>query len=247
MSITRIGIDTAWTSATNNTTHGITIPSDCTLAILGVSGYFATTAYFSGGTVAIGANNFTAISGADAGFAAFQACLWYRVNPPTGAQTLTWNWSLTGDATNGVRFQMAYYKGVNTSDLIHDSYGGQDPAAPQSTDTLTVDSGEMVIGVFGSYVDSAPTFSWTNLTAYHSDWDGSSAGLSMADAIPGGNIVVTADETGTHGDSGLAVIVVKAAATAGSSIEPSVGSAALSGNQSILNFGIPVPVMRRAG
>lgn len=222
---TRTGSISSFTNSANSGSTSITIPADATMLIVGVSGYHPTTNYFSGGSMTIGGNAMTAVA-ADGDTSAFMGTLFYLFNPPTGSQTLAWDWIGTNAPNNGILFAWGAYKDLDTSG-IRSSSGTQQAANPHTTGTLTAQSGDLIVAFVEQYASSNATFTWTSATEISEFTNFISADASWAEASPTGNQTVSASSS-NDSDGGIMAIVLKPAAGGSASlVVPSNPMAAL--------------------
>jgi len=219
MAIARTGSITQINATGQSGSQGITVPADATLMIVGSSGYHSTGNQFSNNPPTIASSSLTAGAIADTSTDYFQGVLFYYINPPTGSQTFAWNWGVT--PTNSPLLVIAFYKGVNTADLIRDSYGAQS-WYPFSTDTLTAQSGDLIIGWAEQYTDDEElSCDWTNATEVYDPSYYVAAEGSLAEKEATGNVQLTA-EFSVGSDGGIMAIVLKPLSAV--SIAPSNGA-----------------------
>jgi len=210
--IQRVGGWTEIQSATNAATATVTVPSDATLMVVFVTGY-RTGTYFSTGTVTIGGASMTGVS-AEANNSAFKGAAFYRALPPTGVQTLAWDWAGTSTPTEGVILAYGFYK--NDGGALRDAEGKQSSTGgPITSKTLTASAGDLIVAwrfSFWPYVDPSFTFSWTNATKV-ADFDVAAgyrkATASVAETAPAGSQTVTGTYGATSADGGLITLVIK--------------------------------------
>jgi hypothetical protein len=62
-------------------------------------------------------------SGQDSNTSLFMGAMFYLVNPPTGTQTLAWDWLGSTNPTDGVVLVHGYYKGNATVSMARDTDG----------------------------------------------------------------------------------------------------------------------------
>lgn len=224
MPISVIGSFTPFNLSTGNTGSitGITVPADAEAMIAGFSGYpdDNSASYFSGGAVNIGGSAFTLVAG-DGDSNAMEGALGYRILPPTGTQTLAWDWAGSATITGfpGVCFY-GFIKGIDTASPIRDSYGHNQTAIPISTPSLLAQTGDLIISWGFQFDDGTDsTSNWTNATGtdltHNVNVDG-----SIGQTSPTGNIVITYNSS-RSGDGGICSLVFKpASGGGGSSIIP---------------------------
>lgn len=212
---TRTGSVSSFTNANNSGSTSITIPADATMLIVGVTGYLGTANYFSGGSMTIGGNAMTAVA-ADGDTGAFMGALFYVFNPPTGSQTLAWDWVGTSPPVDGCLFAWGAYKDLDTSG-IRSSSGTQQAENPHTTGTLTAQSGDLIVAFAEQYVYLEGTFTWTSATGISEFTGFDHADASWAEASPTGNQTVSAS-CSYDSDGGIMAIVLKPAAGGSASL-----------------------------
>lgn len=212
-SINNLSLDSA--------SQAVTVDASATIFLVGVSGYISTTPQttFSSGTITLGGAAPDIIVASDASAAFFKGALFAWLNPPTGSQTLAWDWVGTGTISNGVILSYGYVSEFtpNTSTPTRDTFGLQDAASPHDTDTMTAQTGDFLVAWVEQFVGGARTFSWTNATLVADETTYRSADGGWASASPTGDVVVTATVNDTTGgsDGGIMAIVFIPAAAAG--------------------------------
>src|SRR5205085_164848 len=122
--VARTGSLTEINSSVNSASQSVTVPSDATLAVVSVSGYQTSANYFHSGTVTLGGSAMTAASTTqDSNTAYLYGAMFYLANPPTGTQTLAWDWLGTNAPNDGVIIVHGYYKGNATVSVARDTDG----------------------------------------------------------------------------------------------------------------------------
>lgn len=211
-------------STANTGSFSASVPSDATLAIVGVSGYVGSGGgYFTDGGMTLGGTSMSEVTGGDADTAFFMGTLFYLVSPATGTQTIAWDWEGTGTAEHAVVLVYGFYKGIDTADPVRDTYGTQNATGTYATDTMTAVSGDWVIA-WGHQFNWESTYSWTNATEvaeYNQNSTGSTS-ASWAEGQPSGDVIVTAECTPAT-DGGITAIVFKASGAAATNWGPLIG------------------------
>lgn len=212
MSVSRIGSFTEYDDSTNNASStSISVPSNATLAVVGVTGYENTPNFFSGGTLTLGGVPMTAVP-ADADNSNQMAALFYLFAPPTGTQPLAYDWNGAAAPLQGVIFAYGFYQGTDAGP-VRDSDGGQSGTGPYLTKSLTALPGDLIIAFSGCFASGATTWSWLGATDV-ADFDTSApfaaSTATVAEASPSGNQTVQATNSVSN-DGGIAAIVVKPA------------------------------------
>jgi hypothetical protein len=212
LSVARTGSVTCTHSYANSGSFSVSIPADATVLVVGVAGSVNSPGYFSdypptigggGNIMSVGnqQDDDTPVSTTD------YAVIFYFVNPPTGSQTLAYNWGSSYTIADGGHIVTAFYKGVDTSNPIRSSGGEQSQAAsPDSatTGSLTGQSGDMFVGMaYSDDENNTGSTTWTNATELTDDLaQGTNTGWtggSLAEQSLSGNVTVTA--TTTHAGS----------------------------------------------
>jgi hypothetical protein len=205
MAITRIGALASFTSSSAAASLGnITVPSDATLAVVCVAGGGGTAPYFSIGSVTIGGVALTAVIGGADGE---HLTIFYLISPGTGTQNLSFNWGATPAIATD--FVYGFYKGIDTASAIRDIYGSKE-ATSHLTDTMTAESGDMVLAWCVEFSEGAEVLTWTNATEIGLFGPGNPLIASWAEATPGGTVQIEAVPTFPSG-GGIIAIVFKLA------------------------------------
>jgi len=214
--IERIGSLTQFDTDGGNTgSTSVSIPADATLMVVGLSGYAGGVSYYSDGAMTINSAAMTAVD-IDASVNAFQGAMFYRVLPSTGSQTLAWDWVGTDAQANPAMFVYGFYKGIDTSSPVRDTYGLNEIGGIYVTDTLTAQTGDMVIAWTEFFKGDDGSVTWTNATEIFEATIYGYADGGWAEASPSGNVVITATTNGD--DGGIGAIVFKPGAGAGPSL-----------------------------
>jgi hypothetical protein len=211
----------------------ITVPSDCTLVVIGLSAFLGSAnALSAAGNFDINGNTSVGAPGGCTNAGAMMSALHYIVNPATGSQNLDWQWgggTGTGLDSASTCAIVSFWKGVDTASPTRDSDGAVSPAsATATTPTLTAQSGDLIIAWGASQDDSSGnlTFSWSGATelagmANDSGFDG-----SLATVSPSGNQTVGFTATGAEQTAVAAFVFKAAAGSASASISPSLSASA---------------------
>jgi hypothetical protein len=212
--VSRTGSLTEIDDRNDSSSQSVSVPSDATLAVVAVSGFQSTVNKFSGGTVTLGGSTMTAVSsGQDGTTSRFMGAMFYLVNPPTGTQTLAWDWLGSTNPTDGVVLVHGYYKGNATVSMARDTDGVQGAATSYSTKSLTATTGDLIIAWGHLFKTTSLTYSWTNATKvadFQTTTSFQNAGGSWAEGSPSGNTSVTFSHSGTTAnDGGVGALVVK--------------------------------------
>lgn len=196
-----------FTSTASSGSTSVTIPTGASFLAIGVSGYRASSGFFSTHSLVLDGQPLSVIA-ADSDTNAFMGSLFYLVNPPSGSHTLSWNW---GSAPNdGVLFAWRTYAGVNLNAPIRSSYGAQQMNNPHATGTLIAQSGDLILVFCEQYTTSDITFSWTGATLVSTLTRFGTAAGSWAEASPSGNQSVSAS-TSIGSDGGIMGLVLRPA------------------------------------
>ena len=223
--VSRTGSVTNIQNSADNGSQSVTVPSDATLAVLTIEGYNSSRTKISGFTsLTLGGNTMTLrVSQVDGGTDGDQCGIFTLTNPPTGSQTLSWNWGGSTSWADGGQINVAYYKGVNTSNPIGSTGGGTaNPAGtsasantPASAGTLTASSGDAITAVAYYSGGGTGNFSWSGVSSVNNLAYNSSGG-SYAETFPSGNTAVSASMNVSANFVTISAAVIKAA-TAGNS------------------------------
>lgn len=209
--ISRIGSLTEIQSSANSGSQAISVPADAQMILVGVSGYYGSANYFTGGSVTLNGAALTAASaGSNSSTSYFMGGLFYRFSPSTGTQTLAWDWPGTAAPASGVVIVYGFYKGIDTT-AVRDADGKQGQAASYSTKTLAAQSGDMIVAWGHIYGNGSIGIDWTNALKV-ADFEASgqyrNAAGTWAEATPTGNVAVSYAHSGGD-DGGISAIVVK--------------------------------------
>jgi hypothetical protein len=191
----------------------VTVPADANMAICLVSQFSATAGRLSSGTVTLGGQAMTAITGGASNTAAYMGAVYYRMSPLTGTQTLAWTWSGVLDDTGG--FWCVYYKGVNTSTPLRSSNCAQSTANPHRSATLTVVSGDTAVGLTYSYSVAESTYTFLTaagdlvMTKRQDLTRSGTADGAWADATPAANGTIAADNSTDNLDGGICGLILR--------------------------------------
>lgn len=170
MSVTRTGAVANWGDASNASSHAVTVPADAEICVLAVIGFQADLQFLSLPDAAPTINGVamtqqqTNVDPSDGN----QTVIYTLVNPPTGAQTLAWNWKGAGTFTDGGQYNVAFYKGVDTANPVRSKGGntqtpgvaGQPGPFDISTGSLAISPGDALVGC-AYHTPANPTMSVT--------------------------------------------------------------------------------------
>lgn len=140
MAIERTGTAVTIGSYNNSDSQSITVPADCTLAVISVADANAA------GTVSINSVNAT--------FDVSASDNWLRVyhlpSPSTGSQTFAWSGF---PLMSGLAVIIAFYKGVDTASPVRDSDSAVGSSSPgtATTPSMTSQSGDMAVAGCAAY------------------------------------------------------------------------------------------------
>jgi hypothetical protein len=189
--------------------QSITVPSDAEMIV------FTAALYDGAGdaglaSVSIGGNALTIERDESGSMNSQITAIAYRVNPPTGSQTLAWTWDAP-PLNEGAVILIGFYKGVDTADPIRDSGGQQVTSNSMTTGSMTAQTGDMAVAVVCAYPDTA-TVSWTNATEVQDETYNQDVN-SYAEASPTGNITISATHTGLNYGA-ISAIIIKPSSSA---------------------------------
>jgi hypothetical protein len=183
------------TAASGTVSSTITVPSDATFMVVGVSAYQGSDNGHYGGMTFTKGGADTAMSGvlgADSG-SKWQTVMYYLAQPDTGTnKTLKWSWANTS-ADSRMLFSITFWKGVNLTTPVRDSNGAQGGSWPRDTPPLTVVSGDTIAAFSGFFYGpgdgTGSVTDWDNLTEIAECATGSSAEATWAKTdIASGNV-----------------------------------------------------------
>ena len=138
--------------------------------------------------------------------------IFYCVSPPSGSQTVAWDWSGTNTPSDETTVHYAFYSGVDTSNPIRSSGGQATATNTASAGTLTANSGDYAFGVCYAYdsVGLPTNVTWTGLTeqADFTATGGTPADnrTSYADSAMSGNTAISASHSGGGGAAPYATV-----------------------------------------
>ena len=215
MPITRTGEVATGSFGTAQTgSVSITVPADATLAVIGCTSYKGVANLMSGGSIAIGGVNATVIAGGDSDTANYMGCLWYLPTPATGTQTLSWFWLGGGPTDRATPYAVVFYTGINTADLVRDTFGAQQSTGnPSATDVMTAAAGDVLVAYAFRFASSGTAvWTWSGATNLGQYVAGESA-ATFGEAFPTAPTSVSASETVANSTfGGILALVVKGAA-----------------------------------
>jgi hypothetical protein len=223
MAVTRTGTYASFNAAQNTGSGSITIPSDATIIVCGVGGWtndVNPNNTFASGNITVGGNTLSkAVSFVD-NTKGLISTLYYLVNPPTGSQTLAWDWNSTDDVDEGGQILCCFYKGVDTTDPIRSSSAVAETSnyAYVTSANLAATTGDAVFSYSVFYVGYITGIAWTNATEIVEMATYNSQMVSIAEAFPNADLTVTATRYGTTDWSGLAAVVLKAGTVGATSL-----------------------------
>ena len=205
----------------------ITVPSDATFVIVGVSSYAGSADYFSGGSMTFTKGSAdtamtSAITGANSGdhsSTSWGTAMFYLTAPDTGTnKTLKWDWAGSGTIPSGNEplISILFLKGVNQTTPVRGAAGGQGTSSvPFTTNSLGVTTNDLVVAWTGAYYNGAPgddgsCFTWTNLTELSQLTKYSTADGAWATTTPStGSAAYSCATSSAWGDGGIVAIAVE--------------------------------------
>lgn len=207
---TPIGVNAGQTN-TGNTT--VTVPNDADLMVCGVSGYIGTAGFFSGGSLTVGGNAFTLITGGDSSTDFWMGTIGHRLVTTTrGSQTLAWDWTGTSNPGDNVGIYCSWYKDLDTASPIRSSScGAQNGGGQKTTGTLTAQTGDLIVAAVASVAGSEQTFTWANATSVAEFTIFLNTDGSIGEASPTGNQTVSATPS-PDGDGTVCAVTIKPSA-----------------------------------
>lgn len=203
--VTRIGSVAQIDSGGNSGSQAVTVGTGASLFVVCASGWQNTINYFTSGSVTIAGAAMTPVStSSDASTSFLHGACFYKTSPATGSQTLAWDWVGTSAPDVGTSILYASYSGSNTTTPARDTYGTQNNDASTATDTMTAETGDLIISWQSLY--NASSFSWTGATKILDSTTYNNATASWAETSPTGNQQVTCTHTTTDGSLTAMVI-----------------------------------------
>ena len=203
-----VGIDRSDAGSTT-----VTVPADAQMMVCTTSGFRNSIGYFSGGSLRIGGQAMTLVQGGDASTAAWQGVMGYKVVPPTGARSLSWNWAGTSSATDRGGIMCAYYKDIDTASAVRSTSCTQSSSNPHTTGSIAAQTGDLAVAFVFQFVNPGTdtTFTWTGATevtefARVADF----ADGALAEARPSANLTIAASGAQNQ-DGGICGMVVRPA------------------------------------
>jgi hypothetical protein len=184
VSVSRTGSAGYIADPNNSASQSITVPADATIAIVGIVNFRDVDNYIGLGNAEDASTASLTLGGTQMKIgrvqdtlaelpANYHIGLFYLVNPPTGSQTLAWDFAGSNNPSLGSVIHYAFYKGVDISSPIR-SRGGEknESGSSATTGTLAAVAGDAIVAEGCSYANN--TVSWTNATELreegYSDW-----------------------------------------------------------------------------
>lgn len=151
----RTGTQATVQSSANSGSASVTVPADCTGIAVFFSGWQSSVASLTLTSMSIGGAPITIdqnlVSSGDA------ACIGvgHIINPATGNQTFSWDWSGSSSVSQGGTFHLVFLKDVNVADPIsdHDAITSATNGPLTISVTLSTETTDYCVGAI---------FSWTN-------------------------------------------------------------------------------------
>lgn len=167
--IQRVGSVTDYHNLNNAGSTTITVPTGSTLLVLGMVGYSSTgDRYFGAGTVSIGGQAMSVGREDDSPANVDSTAIFYLVNPPSGSQTLAWDWVGSSNMNDGGHFFIAFYNGTNTTSPIYAGNGTIISGTGNGSISINGSAGYAMVSA--AYSDPAGSvITWTNLSSISQD------------------------------------------------------------------------------
>lgn len=209
-------------AASGTVSSTITVPSDAEIVVVGLAGYKTTADFFTNGSMTFTKGGIDAAMTPASNLGnhatnAYYSAMFYQVLPDTGSnKSLKWDWGSV--CTYYPLVSVAFFKGVDTSDPVRSTSGGQDTSVPFTSGTLTAQSGDTIVAWVGgfSHIQGDVT-GWSNLSTL-SQVTGVSNGVkkyysegAWGIGAPAGNTTVGATATDWANDGGIVAIALKPA------------------------------------
>jgi len=212
----------AFVDNTGTVSTAVNVPSDATMVVVGISGWKAfQNNYFSDGAMTFTKGGVdTAMipvqstPRADTTATGHNAAMFYMTLPDTGTnKTLKWDWDGIAGQDRGCLISAVFLKGVNTSDPVRGTGGGQNDIIPVNTGTITAATNDLIVAFLGASVLSVADGtinSWNNLTTLSNPtFNGNFTDLAWATGLPTGNTTVGAASATNLGAFCIVAISVK--------------------------------------
>ena len=144
MAIVRTGTEITINTASPDSSQSITVPSDAQIAIAFLSAY-SSSVTIANPTLTLAGTGLTRLVATGVVSTYNSASLEYMLNPPTGSQTLAWDFTswFGGSSEAGCHIVVVFYKGIDTATPFKDSDGGQNLG---NITGLTYATGDMMVG-----------------------------------------------------------------------------------------------------
>ena len=194
-------------------THGssgsqnINVPSDATLAIVCLSGYYNDENRFSDNPPSLGGEVLSIGAYADDSIEYFQGIIYYLSKPTTGESVeVAWDWGVV--PVDDPILIVVFYKNVYLSGF-RDSFAAQG-LPPPSTDSLNAQPGDLIIVWAEQYTEpnNEITCSWINANEVFDAMCYVTSEGSFAEKEATGAVVIT-PEFSVPSDGGILALVLK--------------------------------------
>jgi len=220
--VTQTGSASAFNITTANTgtvSTTITVPSDATMVVVGVSGFRAEATFLSGGNMTFTKGGVDTTmrkgSGGDSGTSSFQSAIFYLESPDTGSnKTLKWDWQGTNTASNAPIIEVIFFTGTDVSATpVRGTAGGINTSdTPYTSGTITAQSGDLIVAAIAGFAGTSEgtCASYTNLSTTIVQYTrfGSADG-ALASGSPSGNTTVSCATDTNWADGGIVGISIK--------------------------------------
>lgn len=213
-SVERTGSVVHFGSSADSGTQSITAPSDAEFMVVFISGYPGGSTCRAGGaaltynSVSMTASFVTPKAGTAECDATRQTVAIHTLDAPaTGSNTLAWNLGDTGDATEGLNYNVAFYKGVSGTPVK--ATGGQasyDADTDITSGALTTEaSKDLVVCVADAYTGGDTAMS-AGVTSVATDTYNSNT-YRFAEGVPSGSsTTITYNQSDQYSAMGCIVI-----------------------------------------
>jgi hypothetical protein len=204
MAVTRTGSSASIHSSANSGSQSISVPSDAEIFMLAVVGCVTTIGKFAtDAVITLNSVELTCLVSND--FVDNFVAIYYLVNPPTGTQTLAWDFDGSSTFLDGGHLHYATYKGINTKCPFRHADGDGTFSEIASNSYLILPSlyclsGDAIFVAAYAYDANLPTgVTWTNATTLEGDSYNNSYGVT-AEGFPSGSVQVQFDPDGNSGN-----------------------------------------------
>jgi hypothetical protein len=223
MAVTRTGttLRIVGNPASDSDVYSVTVPSDATFMLVGLTTAKTTFPFFSLASVTFTKGGIdtamTFLGGEDSGANAMCVPLWSMALPDTGVGlSLKYDWTGTSSVEQDMLWSITFWKGVDTSSPVRDAQSVTSATAPYSTPTLTAVSGDLIVAYAGAFVTAEGSVdSWTNLSLLDQVTFNGFSDSAWGTGSPSGNTTVSVATVTNWGGGGCGMVAVVLKASGG--------------------------------